>query len=85
MAVDPVSAHHPALHRHEAAGGCQASADQPEADLERIEAHGEDESLDRLERQHEGRAREKARLGEGGHRLALAVAETMLAIGRLWA
>ena len=75
-------AHHPALHGHKAAGDRKASADQPEADLERVERHGKDESFDRLERQHEGRAREKARLGEGGHRLALAMPEAVLAIRR---
>jgi hypothetical protein len=72
----------PALHRDQSAGDHEARADQSDANPERLERHGKDEPFDRLKGQHEGGAGERARLGEGGDRLALAVAEAMFAVRR---
>ena len=74
--------HHPTLHRRQADRDSEASADQPEADLEHVQRHGKNQPLDGLERHHERCARQKARLGEGGDSLALAVPEAMCPIRR---
>jgi len=70
------------LHQNQPEGGQQASEDHPKAEIEPLQRSGNDQTLGRLECEHERRAGQKGGLREGGDRPTLPVPKPVLAIRR---